>query len=230
MTHIDPWLEAMAFSTRTDSRLGGIALSYLATREKIVEMSKVEWYDESLGRFANKTRMKEIGGSTFLFSEFLHENAILALSKVIEDTSIELKRFVKFRFDVIKEPHDVLYLKELRMIRALANVIKHNVSLLERNSSESAKYLVDECGMRDGFTLDAFIHTGHECFNIIEHIPKVYIAIMSLVEKALGVRDPILDLKYDKAFNNIYDHLIPEILNITTPKKLIKSKKIKHTR
>ncbi len=219
MAEIDNWHEAMGFFTRIDSRLGGIALSYLATLEKISEVSQTEWQDDSLDRYEQKIRMKEVGGATFQFIEFLHENTIMALSKVIEDTSIELKRFVKFKFDSVKEHHDVIYLKELQTIRALANVIKHNVSHLERSTSESAKFLVDECGMMNGYTLDAFILSHHEAFNIIEYIPKVYLAMSSLVEMALGSRHRILDLEYNDAFDDIYEFLIPEVIRITRPNK-----------
>lgn len=219
MTEIDDGYEAMGFFTRIDSRLGGIALSYLATLEKISEVSQTQWWDDSLDRYEQKTRMKEVGGATFKFIEFLHENTIIALAKVIEDTSIELKRFVKFKFDSVKDHYDVIYLKELQTIRALANVIKHNVSHLERNTSESAKFLVDECGMTNGYTLDTFILTHHEVFNIIEYIPKVYLAMTSLVEMSLGSRHRVLDLAYDEAFDNIYEFLIPEVIPLTRPNK-----------
>ena len=47
---------------------------------------------------------------------------------------------------------------------------------------------------------------------------------MSLIEKALGNRDPILNLEYDEAFNEIFEILIPDILNIDLPKKPIEKK------
>lgn len=219
MAEIDNWHEAMGFYTRIDSRLGGIALSYLATFEKISEVSKTVWQDDSLDRYENKIRMKEVGGATFQFIEFLHENSIMALAKAIEDTSIELKRFVLFKFDSVNEHHNVIYLKELQTIRALANVIKHNVSHLERNTTESAKFLVDDCGMTNGYPLDAFILSHHESFNIVEYIPKVYLALISLVEKALGMKHRVLDLDYDEAFNEIYGVLIPKVIKVSRPNK-----------
>tara|TARA_Y100001949_G_scaffold166147_1_gene162526 strand:- start:986 stop:1717 length:732 start_codon:yes stop_codon:yes gene_type:complete len=219
MADIEKWHEAMGFFTRINSRLGGIALSYLATLEKISEVSQTKWWDEDLGRFEQKMRMKEVGGAAFQFDEFLHESSIMSLAKVIEDTSIELKRFVNFKFDSVKNHCGVIYLKELQTIRALANVIKHNVSILERNSSESAKFLVDECGMKNGWELDVFIHTRHDAFNIIEHIPKVHLAMLDLVEKSLGIKHRYLDLELNDAFNEIYEFLIPEVINLPRPSK-----------
>ncbi|EGQ8681852.1 hypothetical protein K6672_000620 [Vibrio vulnificus] len=220
---LDKFDEALGFYTRIDSRLGGVALSYLATIEKISEVSQTPWQDESLSRYEQKIRMKEVGGATFQFIEFLHENAIMSLAKVIEDTSIELKRFAKFKFDSVKNHHEVIYLKELQTIRALANVIKHNVSYLERSSSESAKFLVDECGMTNGYTLDSFILSRHNCFNIVEYIPQIYLAMCSLVEKALDTRHPVLDLEYEDAFDKIYESLIPEVIKLDRPNKAFKT-------
>jgi len=219
MVDTEKWLEAMGFFTRINSRLGGIALSYLATLEKISEVTQIKWWDENLGRIEKKTRMKEVGGAAFQFDEFLHESSILSLAKIIEDTSIELKRFVGFKFDSVKNHHDVIHLKELQTIRALANVIKHNVSILERNSSESAKFLVDECGMQDGWELDVFIHTRHDAFKIVEYIPKVYLAMLDLVEKSLGIKHRFQDLTFDDAYNEIYELLLPEVINLSRPSR-----------
>jgi hypothetical protein len=221
MAELDNWHEAMGFYTRIDSRLSGIALSYLATLEKISDISKTQWQDDTLDHFENKVRMKEVGGATFQFIEFLHENSIMALAKAIEDTSIELKRFVKFKFDSITNHHNVIFLKELQTIRALANVIKHNVSYLERSTSESARFLVDECGMINGYTLNAFILSHHEAFNISEYIPKVYLSLLSLVEMALGIKHRLSELPYEEAFNQIYIFLIPEVIKLDLPKKPI---------
>lgn len=221
MAELDNWDEAMGFYTRIDSRLGGIALSYLATLEKISEISQTVWQDDTLDRYENKIRMKEVGGATFQYIEFLHENSIMSLAKAIEDTSIELKRFAKFKFDSVENHHDVIYRHELQTIRALANVIKHNVSHLERNTSESAKFLVDECGMMNGYTLDAFILSHHEAFNISEYIPKVYLSLLSLIEMALGTKHRLSELPYDEAYNEIYESLIPEVIKLTRPNKAI---------
>ncbi|KRP67593.1 hypothetical protein [Pseudomonas orientalis] len=219
MTNINSQIEALAFFTSINTRLGGIALSYLATLEKISEVSSTNWSNNELDRYELKQRMKEVGSATYQFYESLHENSIMALSKAIEDITIELKRYVKFKFDPIKNNHDVIYLKDLQIIRALANIIKHNISQLERNTSESAKFLVDECAMENDRELRTFIHKRHESFNIPEHIPKVYLAMLDLVKKALRVNHPLLDLEYNEAFNLIYIQLLPEVLNITRPYK-----------
>ena len=220
--NLETTVEAWGFFSDIDLRLSGVALSYLAITEKISEVSNTQWWDDSLGRYEQKIRMKEVGGGTFQFIGFLHENSILALTKVIEDISIQLKRDLKFKFDSVKNHHNVIYLKELLTIRALSNVIKHNVSVLDRKSSESAKYLVDDCGLDDGTDLRFYILSNHEIFNIIDYIPKIYLSMLSLVEKALGVKHPLLDKPFEEAFDIIYEHIIPEVFQLKRPNKLLK--------
>ncbi len=107
----------MALLTSIPNRIGGIAVSYLATLQKIEEVANTEWIDPTLDRYELKARMKDVGGATFQYTEFLHENSILALAKCIEDTAIDLKRDLKFKFHPFNAHHDVSYLIELQTIR-----------------------------------------------------------------------------------------------------------------
>jgi hypothetical protein len=218
---LDTWDEAMGFFTRIDARLGAIAISYLGTSEKVAQLTNTDWYDETLDRFQNKLRMKEVGGSAFQYQIFLHENSILALAKAIEDTAIELRRFTKFKFDSVREHHGARYVKEMQTIRALANVIKHNLSTIQRSTSESAKFLVDECGVQDNVTLDGLILSGSGLFSVVEYIPKVFLGLLDVVEKATGIRHQLLDLNFNEAFNEIYEHLIPDVLGMRRPNKAL---------
>lgn len=218
---LEAWNEAMGYFTRIDSRMGGIAISYLATLEKVRQLQDTDWYDEKLDRFQNKMRMGEVGGSAFQYAIFLHENSVLALAKAIEDTGIELKRFHKFKFDSVKEHHNIRYLKELQTIRALANVIKHNLSTVERSSSESAKFLVDNCGVKDNAELEHLILSGSDLFDIVKYVPKVFLALLELVEKALGVHHRLLDKPFDEVFDEIYVHLVPNVLGLSRPNKFM---------
>ena len=108
------------------------------------------------------------------------------------------------------------------MIRALANVIKHNVSKLNRNTSESARFLVDECSLTNDWDFATFIHTRHDAFNIIEYIPKVYLALLSLVDKVCGTKHRWAEVEYEKSFNEIYEHLLPDSIAIERPNKRLR--------
>jgi len=202
-----------------DSRLGGLALSYLATLEKINEVASTQWDDGALDRYSNKMRMKDVGGAAIQYSDFLHETAILSLAKAIDDTSRDLKRTFNFRFDSFDNNHDVSNVKTLQLIRCLANVIKHNGSHLVRGSSTSATFLVDECGIADGWDLGTLILTRDPAFNIIEHIPLVYFSMSELVCKASGRGHPALVMDQDAFFNWVYSTLIPDVIPLERPQR-----------
>lgn len=212
-------LNAMAVWTSIDSRLGGLALSHLATKEKIVEIASTEWLDESLDRYANKTRMKEVGGAAFQYNLHLHETSILSLAKAIDDTSRDLKQIFKFRFDSFDENHGVSNVQLLQQVRSLANVIKHNGSHLQKGTSTSATFLVDTCGMTDGWGLETLILVGDPAFDIVEHVPKIYRSMLELVEKASSYKHPAMKLNEIDFFNWVYSTLLPDVLTIDRPSK-----------
>lgn len=212
-------LEAIGIWGNIDSRLGGLALSYLATLEKINEVASTQWADDALDRYSNKMRMKDVGGAAIQYNDFLHETAILSLAKAIDDTSRDLKQTFNFRFDSFDNNHDVSNAKTLQLIRCLANVIKHNGSHLVKGSSTSATFLVDECGMDDGWDLGTLILTRNPAFNIIEHIPIVYFSMSELVAKASGKGHPALALDSDAFFNWVYSTLIPDVIPLERPER-----------
>lgn len=214
-------LEAIGAWGNIESRLGGLALSYLATLEKINEIASTQWVDGALDRYSNKMRMKDVGGAAIQYNDFLHETAILSLAKAIDDTSRELKQVFNFRFDSFDNNHDVSNAKTLQLIRCLANVIKHNGSHLVKGSSSSATFLVDECGMADGWDLGTLILTRNPAFNIIEHIPIVHFSMLELVSKASGKDHPALALDSDDFFNWGYSRLIPDVIPLERPQRRV---------
>ena len=212
-------LEAIGLWGNIDSRLGGLALSYLATLEKINEVASTQWADNALDRYSNKIRMKDVGGAAIQYNDYLHETAILSLAKIVDDTARDLKQTFKFKFDSFENNHEVSNAKTLQLIRCLANVIKHNGSHLVKGSSTSATFLVDECGMSDGWDLGTLILTRDPAFNIIEHIPTVYFSMSELVAKASGKGHPALALGSDDFFNWVYNTLIPEVIPLERPQR-----------
>ena len=199
--------------------LGAISLSFLATKERIDAISKIDWTAGATTRGEAKAQMKDVGATVFQYTTILHESSLLSLAKAIEDTSIDLRKSDhKFRFHVWKSHHDVVFLKELRTITALANVIKHNQSFVERNTSESAKFLVDECEVENEVLVQSLVLACDPIVNIVTYIPQVFIAMLELVEKSHGFRIPVLDKEFPDAANYAYDMLLPDILGIEKPR------------
>lgn len=211
--------EVAGLLSRLPNRLGAVALSFLATKERIDAISKIDWAAGTVTHREAKDRMKEVGGSVFQYSTILHENSLLSLAKVIEDTSIDLRMSSqKFRFHVVKNHHNVSYLKELNAIVALANVIKHNQSYIVRKTSESSKFLVDECGVRNEVGIQSLVLADDPIVDIVTYIPKVFISMLELFEKSHGLRVPILDKEFPDAANYAYEMFLPDVLGIEKPR------------
>ncbi len=212
-------MELAGLLSRLPNRLGAVALSFLATKERIDAISEIDWATGAETRREAKDRMKVVGGSVFQYSIILHENSILSLDKVIEDTSIDLKRSSQnFRFQVFKNHHDLAFSKELKTIVALANVIKHNQSHVVRNTSKSSKFLVDECGVRNETGIQSLVLADDPIVDIVTYIPQVFISMLQLVEKSHGFRLPILDKEFPDAANYVYEMFLPDILGIEKPR------------
>ena len=221
MTEEEIFLEALVLWGNVDNRLGALSLSYIATLEKINEVAATHWMDQSLSRLGNKLRMKEVGGAAIQYNEFLHETAILSLDKVVDDTARDLKKSFNFKFDSFSNHHGVQYVSTINMIRCLSNVIKHNGSHLLRGSSKSATFLVDECGMVDGWDFGTLILAGNAAFNVLEHIPKIYFSMTELVSIASGKSNHLLELTGDALFNKVYEILMPDVVPLPRPQKSV---------
>ena len=217
MSNIEDWSKAEPIVARFSSSLCGLALSYLATLEKIVDITLKPIDSNPLDKKEICDLFILTGVSAFQIKYFLVESSIMALAKVIEDTSIELKRNAGFRFHLENNNHNVIYLNELKMIKALANVIKHNLSELDRNTSKSAKFLVDECGLPNKTELKILIIDNHPCFNILGHLPKVFLALLWLVGKGCEVEHPLMTISRNQALNFAYQYLMPELFKMDIP-------------
>ena len=119
----------MVMATFFSSRIQALWSFQAAVAMHVGEMAKAPWFDPSLGRLDNKSRMKELGGFLFLSKELLREFLILGMAKAFEDfvgeaADLGLPRFDLWQGDALALP----YHHEVRCIRNLANVIKHNGS------------------------------------------------------------------------------------------------------
>jgi hypothetical protein len=148
------WIFDDGLSSEIDHRIGGILFSHRATAEKLDEVSRTPWLDEKLSRRANKDRYKELGGMVFVYQRFLVEMTFSALANAIESLEIEIRRLTRKRFDIWNPGTLKLrYLKTARMVLCLNNIIKHNQGIIRRESSDHVRFVIDECGLPDGFEL-----------------------------------------------------------------------------
>jgi len=206
----------LAILSDLSGKYSTILISYLATKQKIKEMEKIEWYDESLDRWENKQRMKETGGSIFQIREYLNESTILVTAKAIEGFTINLKVHFNIKWHVFKNTSQTArFEKEVKLIRALNNIIKHNQSILDRSSSSSAKFLVDECGLKNDTPLKYLFDNdelgGHR---ILELVCKSKVYCIELLAELLNTKNLYNDIKNDEIEKVIINQAVPEVLDI----------------
>ena len=114
-----------------------------ATSRAIAEMH--DW------PYTDKYEMKHLGATLNQMKEKFVEFSTLGISKMVEDFFNDLERFGNIKLSVWSSLCDsVVFSKEVRLVRHLGNVIKHNNSILESSTGcKSTKALIAEYGFPD---------------------------------------------------------------------------------
>ncbi len=141
-----------------EHRIGATLFSFRAMTAALTEfLISQHWLDPKESRRGNKDRFKEQGGVGFQFRRFIWEMTISSLANAIEATEICIRKISGRKFDIwnpgkFRSAHTMTAKKVL----CLNNVIKHNRGLLDRRTSQHAKFLVGACGMIDGYDIYLF--------------------------------------------------------------------------
>ena len=205
--------------------LGSLAISFLASLEKLNLMTTLPVRRaEETGEW-NKWDNKEIGGASLQFATFLHESGILGLAKIIEDTFALLnKNFnANLKFTAIWNDNvTVSHEREFKTVLALNNIIKHQASDLTRpakpRAGDNVCFILDEWSVASGWDLETIIHSKHDMFCVVSHIPKIYIALCGLIEKHAGAKS-FIDLNHwETAGTKLFEYLIPDMIGVERPR------------
>jgi hypothetical protein len=99
----------------------------------------------------DKDEMKHLGATLNRMKEKFVEFSTLGISKMVEDFFNDLKRFGNIKLSIWSPLCDqVRFSKEVRLIRHLGNVIKHNNSVLESSTGgRSTEALLSVYGFPD---------------------------------------------------------------------------------
>ena len=200
--------------TRIHMVLGGLYLSYLATRERIDKFRDISWFDPKLNRFDNKLRMKTVGGSRAQYLIFLKTSAILTLAKAIEDCLFLAKKetgwTLRFWRDADRFEHGI----DAKEVRSLANILKHNYSIIDALESTSAEFLIQNCGYDEGTSLETLMFEDKGVFDIPKTITSIYCFLLSVTEKVTGIRHAVLDKAPHERAALVRRLLVPELLEL----------------
>jgi hypothetical protein len=101
--------------------------------------------------YTDKYEMKHLGATLIQMKEKFVEFTSLGISKMVEDFFNDLDRFGNVKLSIWSSLCDsVEFSKEVRLIRHLGNVIKHNNSIIESSTGgKSTKALIAEYGFPD---------------------------------------------------------------------------------
>ena len=95
--------------------------------------------------YSDKYEMKDLGATINQMEEKFFEYSILGISKMIEDFFNNLKEFAKIDLNIWDPSlNNCNFLKEVRLVRNLGNVIKHDNSVIKSNGKKDAKVLFME--------------------------------------------------------------------------------------
>jgi len=164
------------------SSIRGIAISHVATKQYIDGLAENgKWYDEHDDDHGNKHNMKQFGSALIQLRHYIEETTILSLAKVMEDLRYDARTMLdkKIKFTTPFTP-PALYYKDLMSVYHLANVIKHNRSIIDRTSSPSSRELVDKYGFRDG---DPIVSQEIDYISLIY---KCYLSLSDIVGRFNG--------------------------------------------
>jgi hypothetical protein len=165
------------------SKISGLLALKIAIEDKLAEISKARWVDEALGQFDNKGRMKQLGGFVSFGRSLLREFCILGMAKVFEDILVSSREMGLREFDIWSgDELGLPYHHQIRCIRNLANVIKHNNSRIVVGGGSACRFLLEKAGFAPGTSL------GNMEFDEERSLFQIYVFLVALCGHLTGVK------------------------------------------
>ncbi len=190
---LDPAMAYMVLLTDFASKIDGLWAFQVAIHAQIERIAKTDWLDASLSRRDNKDRKKELGGFLFFSRDLLREFEILGMAKTFDDTLVLAKELGLPAFNIWADNELRLpYYHEMRSVRALANVIKHNGSRIVAGGGEACRFLIEKVGFKPD-TQIAYID-----FDIEKALYQTYVFLDALSGYLTGVAVETIDFEQFK--------------------------------
>lgn len=213
MKNFDP-LAMIGVLTRLDSRASGVWVGHIATKEKIEQIANTPWHDPALDRYTNKQRMKEVGASTMNLTAFISESLFTALANSLEDFWIDVRVETGFKYDIWKSPLRPDYLHAAKTVRSIANVVKHNRSMIDKSSSAHAKFLVEDAGFPDLQHLKTLFLENDPLLKTADMNYFIYLYCHDLLKHITKMSYPLLEVPEPRRRALITSHLVPSVLKL----------------
>jgi len=179
---LDPAEAYMVLVTDFGSKIDGLWAFQVAIHAQIEQVAKTDWFDARAGHLDNKIRKKQLDGFLFFSRDLLREFEILGMAKTFEDVLVEARKlglpaFTIWAGDELKLP----FHHEMRCVRSLANVIKHNGSRIVAGGGEACRFLIEKAGFRAGTEI-AYVD-----FDLEKALYQTYVFLDALSGQLCGV-------------------------------------------
>lgn len=146
MTTID--IHEHSFFSALWTDIGALVLMARGMASQLAELRSRDWTDQDASRFVNKMNMKALGGAAMLFEQTCTELMIIGMSRVLENLVGALESRCGTKMNIYADASPPLrFHRDVKIIRHLANVIKHNASCIDAANGRSAACLVNEFGL-----------------------------------------------------------------------------------
>ncbi len=207
-----PGLDEVQFYSRLFRDIGALVLVVRGTESQLQELGSRDWRDPELSRFGNKIHMKALGGAIMQYEETYTELMILGMSRVVDNQIGALETILGVSFDVYSNmPAPLRFHRDVKIIRHLGNVIKHNASVINAADGRSAASLVNEFGLPDGLPVGmawGFTDLGVES-DIVVNLYRVEAFCCDLIAQTTPYTDHFVDVPDD----DIRTHMLRKYLS-----------------
>lgn len=195
MKTIDIDEDSFLFALWTD--VGALVLMARGMASQLAELRSRDWADPDASRFVNKMNMKALGGAAMLFERTCTELMILGMSRVLENVVGALQNRCGTKVNIYADTSPPLrFHRDVKIIRHLANVIKHNASCIDAANGRSAACLVNEFGLPDQTPIGlawGFADLRVEP-NIVKNLYRVEAFCYDLIARTTSFRDRFVEI------------------------------------
>jgi hypothetical protein len=188
------------------SKLESMWFFFASTHDHINRLEK-EWYGPNV-TISDKLYMKQRWGTTFAYRTFLKELSIIGISKIVEDLIGEAKRLLGVKFNIWKNDSlNLPYHHQVRYVRALNNVIKHDQSTIVDDGGSNYNFLIHQCGLKAG---QIIVHID---FDVARHIFYAWTFLESLTVHLTKLDEEEAEVESeDQAFRSFEKIILPEFI------------------
>jgi len=167
-------------------------------------------------KYSNKDEMKVIGGTAMLLKSKITELIILGIAKVTEDAIWNIHDLeISEKIDFWKCNH-IKFFKSVKLIRHVANIVKHHRSLVLDNKSQSRdmQEVIKDYGFHPSYDISSYFHDNNY-ENLYKSIYYTDLFCINLVCSKLNLTKFIpKEIQDDMIVDHLKNRYLEEYINL----------------